>query len=171
MSRTVAFSGAVPPRSSGTSGAVPAPAGHCQAVFCAFHFPAGRFGVTVESSSSAKEANQIEKQGFGLMPSSDTILYPVAGRLYEATVKVDAPASRATPVVPNFNVRAENSQLYQALANVFTPQGRQGGAVPPGGSSSGKIYFDVVWRRSEQRRLQRRRARHPGLGALAEPRP
>ena len=78
------------------------------------------------------------------MPSSEIIPYPVAGRQYEATVKVDAPAGWATPVVPNFNARAQNSQLYQALANVFTPQGRQGGAVPPGGASSGKIYFDVV---------------------------
>ena len=80
----------------------------------------------------------------GLMPSSDTIPYPVMGRLYEATLTVDAPAGWATPVVPRFNARAENSQIYQALGNVWTPQSLQGGAVPPGGSSSGKIYFDVV---------------------------
>jgi hypothetical protein len=43
----------------------------------------------------------------GLMLSSDAIANPVAGRLYEATLKVDAQAGWATPVVPNFNARAE----------------------------------------------------------------
>ena len=80
----------------------------------------------------------------GLMPSSDAIPYPVAGRLYEATVTVNAFGNWATPVIPRFNARAENGQGYPALANVFTPQSLQGNAVPPNGSSSGKVYFDVV---------------------------
>lgn len=80
----------------------------------------------------------------GLGPSSDTIPYPVAGRLYEANVTVNAFGNWATPVVPRFTARAENGQGYPALAGVFTPQSLQGFAVPPNGSSSGKVYFDVV---------------------------
>lgn len=80
----------------------------------------------------------------GLMPSSDTIPYPVAGRLYEATLTVNAFGNWATPVIPRFNARAENGQGYPAISNVFIPQAIQGNAVPPNGSSSGKLYFDVV---------------------------
>ena len=80
----------------------------------------------------------------GLAPSADTIPYPVAGELYEATVTVDAIAGWVTPWVPLFNARAESGQSYRVLVNVWTPQGLSGAAVPPGGSSTGKIYFDVV---------------------------
>ena len=80
----------------------------------------------------------------GLQPSTDTIPYPVAGRLYEATLKVNAFGNWATPVIPRFLARAENGQGYQAISNVFIPQAVQGSAVPPNGSSSGKLYFDVV---------------------------
>ena len=80
----------------------------------------------------------------GLQPSSDVIPYPVAGRLYEATLTVNAFGNWANPVIPRFNARAENGQGYQAISNVFIPQAIQGNAVPPGASSSGKLYFDVV---------------------------
>ncbi len=80
----------------------------------------------------------------GLRPSADAIPYPVAGELYEATVTVDAIAGWVTPLVPLFNARAENGQTYRVLANVWSPEGLSGAAVPPGGSSTGKIYFDVV---------------------------
>ena len=79
-----------------------------------------------------------------LKPSSDVIPYPVRGRLFEATMKIDAPGGWATPMIPLLNARAENSQIYPALAGVSTPQSLSGGAVPPGGSSTGKLYFDVV---------------------------
>lgn len=79
-----------------------------------------------------------------LGPSSDVVPYPVRGRLYAADVTVNAFGVWATPVVPRLNARAESSELYPSLANVFTPQSLQGNAVPPGGSSSGKVYFDVV---------------------------
>ena len=45
----------------------------------------------------------------------------------------------AIPVVPMFNARAENSAMYRVLADAGV-----GGAVPPGGSTTGKLYFDVV---------------------------
>ena len=80
----------------------------------------------------------------GLGPSSDVVPYPVAGRLYAADVTVNAFGTWATPVIPRLNARAQNGQGYPSLSNVFTPQSLQGNAVPPGGSSSGKVYFDVV---------------------------
>lgn len=80
----------------------------------------------------------------GLGPSADAIPYPVAGELYEATVTVDAIVGWVTPWVPLFNARAESGQGYRVLANIWTPEGLSGAAVPPGGSSTGKIYFDVV---------------------------
>ena len=42
-------------------------------------------------------------------------------------------------MVPMFNARAENSAMYRVLADAGV-----GGAVPPGGSTTGKLYFDVV---------------------------
>jgi Domain of unknown function (DUF1942) len=74
-----------------------------------------------------------------LSPSSD----PVAGRLYEAMVTVDAVGGPVVPLIPLFNARAESGQNYRVL-DVFTPQGLSGGALPPGASSTGKLYFDVV---------------------------
>jgi Domain of unknown function (DUF1942) len=71
------------------------------------------------------------------MPSSDPM--PHNGQLYEATLTVDAFGAWATPMIPMFNARAESSALYRVL-----PGSGPGGAVPPGGNSTGKLYFDVV---------------------------
>jgi hypothetical protein len=73
----------------------------------------------------------------GLTPSSDAV--PHNGQLYEAPVTVNAFGAWATPMISMFNARAESSALYQAL-----PASGAGGPVPPGGSSTGKLYFDVV---------------------------
>jgi hypothetical protein len=70
-------------------------------------------------------------------PSSDPV--PHNGQLYEATVTVDAFGSWATPMIQMFNARAESSANYPVIAD-----GGVGGAVPPGGSTTGKLYFDVV---------------------------
>ena len=72
-----------------------------------------------------------------LSPSSDPV--PHNGQLYEATLTVDAFGSWATPMIHMFNARAESSALYRVIADSGV-----GGAVPPGGSSTGKLYFDVV---------------------------
>src|ERR1700736_5673476 len=77
-------------------------------------------------------------------PSSDTIPYQVAGRLYEATAAVEADQGTVTPMVPNFNARATDGETYRALYNVATPQGVNPSALPPGAKSTGKIYFDVT---------------------------
>lgn len=79
-----------------------------------------------------------------LMPSADVIPYPVNGQLYEATVMANAVSGSAAPVVPFFNARSEGGQSYPVLVDVFTPQGLSGAPLPPGGSTTGKIYFDVV---------------------------
>jgi hypothetical protein len=76
----------------------------------------------------------------GLMPSSDPVPFPVAGRLYEATVKTDALVGTVVPAPALFNARAENGDNYRSLANVAS----LGGPVGQGGSSTGKVYFDVV---------------------------
>jgi len=77
-------------------------------------------------------------------PSSDTIAYPVAGRLYEATAAVEADQGTVTPMVPNFNSRATDGETYRALYGVATPQGVNPSTLPPGAKSTGKIYFDVT---------------------------
>jgi Domain of unknown function (DUF1942) len=74
----------------------------------------------------------------GLSPSSDAV--PHNGQLYAATVTVEGLGGWATPLVPLFNARAESGQTYRVIANA--PGGP--GAAPPGGQSTGKLYFDVV---------------------------
>jgi hypothetical protein len=71
----------------------------------------------------------------GLQTSSAAV--PHNGQLYEATVTVDAPAGWATPIVPMFNARAESGDNYRVVGGGVDP-------APPGGSTTGKIYFDVV---------------------------
>jgi hypothetical protein len=77
-------------------------------------------------------------------PSSDTIAYQAAGRLYEATAAVEADQGTVTPMVPNFNARATDGETYRALYNIATPQGVNPSALAPGAKSTGKIYFDVT---------------------------
>jgi len=72
----------------------------------------------------------------GLNPSSDPV--PHNGQLYEAPVTVNAFGGWATPVVVMFNARAEDGANYRVLPESGL------GAAPPGGTSSGKLYFDVV---------------------------
>lgn len=76
--------------------------------------------------------------------SSDTIPYPVAGRLYEATATAEADQGTVTPIVLNFNAQATDGETYRALYNVATAQGVNPSALPQGAKSTGKIYFDVT---------------------------
>ena len=71
----------------------------------------------------------------GLNPSSDPI--PHNGQLYAAKIKVDAPGGWATPVIPMFNARAESGDNYRVIGGNIPP-------APPGGSTTGTLYFDVV---------------------------
>ena len=72
-----------------------------------------------------------------LSPSSDPV--PHNGQLYAATVTVDAFGSGVTPMVSMLNARAEHGANYPLIADAGV-----GGALAPGGSSTGKLYFDVV---------------------------
>jgi hypothetical protein len=70
-----------------------------------------------------------------LAPSSDPV--PHNGQLYAATVKVEGLGGWATPVIPFFNARAESGANYRVI-------GGDVAAAPPGGTTTGKLYFDVV---------------------------
>jgi hypothetical protein len=74
-----------------------------------------------------------------LQPSSDAV--PHNGELYEATLTADAPPG-GIPVIGMFNARAEDSSLYRVIANA--PGGVSGAWLPPGGTTTGKLYFDVT---------------------------
>lgn len=79
-----------------------------------------------------------------LVPSRDVVPYPVAGRLWEATVTAQSLRGTVTPAVPDFNARTESGIDYRELANVSAPQGLNGGPLPEGATTTGKLYFDVV---------------------------
>ena len=74
-----------------------------------------------------------------LQPSSDPV--PHVGELYEATLTVDTPPG-GVPLIGLFNARAEDSSLYPAIVNA--PGGISGAPLPPGGTATGKLYFDVT---------------------------
>ena len=79
-----------------------------------------------------------------LLPSSDPVPYPVAGQLYEVTVRADALNGMPIPVIPGFSAQSGSGESYPALAGVWTPQGLSGATLLPGTQSTGKIYFDAV---------------------------
>jgi hypothetical protein len=98
------------------------------------------FGNQEQLTDRATGAPVIGYTVTNLSPSSDPV--PHSGQLYEATVTVDAFGSWATPLIPLFNARAESAAIYRVIADA--PGGLSGAAVPPGGSTTGKLYFDVV---------------------------
>jgi hypothetical protein len=71
----------------------------------------------------------------GLSPSSDAV--PHNGQLYAATVTVEGLGGWGSPLVPLFNARSESGQNYRVVGGGVDP-------APPGGQSTGKLYFDVV---------------------------
>jgi Domain of unknown function (DUF1942) len=94
------------------------------------------FGQQERLDDYATGAPMIGYTVSNLTPSSDAV--PHNGQLYEATLTVDSMGGWATPLIPLFNARAERGANYRVLANAGP------GPVPPGGSSTGKLYFDVV---------------------------
>ncbi|WP_255604836.1 MPT63 family protein [Mycolicibacterium xanthum] len=79
-----------------------------------------------------------------LRPSTDTIPYPVAGTLWEATATDEAIAGSATPIVSNLNARAASGQSYRVLFGVASTQGINPATLAQGQKTTGKIYFDVT---------------------------
>jgi Domain of unknown function (DUF1942) len=99
-----------------------------------------KFGVQETINDYATGAPLIGYTVQNLSPSSDPV--PHNGQLYEATMTVDAINGWQMPMIGLFNARAENSQLYRLIPNA--PGTISGASVPPGGSTTGKLYFDVV---------------------------
>lgn len=75
----------------------------------------------------------------GLGPSTDAVPAQINGQLYEASVTVEAVQGSVMPNVTDFNARAQSGATYRVLG-VST----LGGPLGPGGTSTGKLYFDVV---------------------------
>lgn len=76
-----------------------------------------------------------------LKPSSDAVPYPVAGRLYEANVSTDAVLGTVSPQINDFLARTPSGADYRVLSTVST---LSGAPLGQGGTTSGKLYFDVV---------------------------
>ena len=100
------------------------------------------FGI--QQSVTDPNGGQIAYTVTKLLPSGDAVPYPVSGQLYEVTVRANAINGLVTPVVPNFSAQTESGQSYPALAGAWTPLGLNSALLLPGGSSSGKIYFDAA---------------------------
>lgn len=73
-------------------------------------------------------------------PSSAPV--PHNGELYEATLTVRGFGTWATPMILWFNARARSGDGYRVILD--GPDAITAAAVPPGGSNTGKLYFDVV---------------------------
>lgn len=77
-----------------------------------------------------------------LKPSTDAIAYRPTGTLWEATVTAELDHG-GVPVLSGFSARADDAS-YPVLWNVASPTGIPPTALPPGGSATGKIYFDAT---------------------------
>jgi hypothetical protein len=77
-----------------------------------------------------------------LQPSTDAIPYRPVGALWEATVDAELPHG-GIPMITGFVARTD-SVSYPVLWGVAAPMGVPPAALPPGGTTSGKLYFDVT---------------------------
>jgi hypothetical protein len=96
------------------------------------------YGIQETLNDCCTGAPMIGYTVYGLTPSSAPV--PHNGTLYAATVKVEGLGGWATPLIPLFNARAQSGANYRVIANA--PDGPP--VAPPGGSTTGKLYFDVV---------------------------
>ncbi|MFQ2878242.1 DUF1942 domain-containing protein [Mycobacterium sp. MS3] len=79
-----------------------------------------------------------------LQPANVTIPgYTPQGQLWQADINARANSGVVTPVVSNFNARA-GEQNYRVISAPATPQGLSPAPITQGGTSTGKIYFDVT---------------------------
>jgi hypothetical protein len=63
---------------------------------------------------------------------------PHNGQLYAATLVVDSTGVWAIPLVSMFNARAQDGSNYRLITSAGPD------SAPPGGSSTGVLYFDVT---------------------------
>ncbi|MCX8565167.1 DUF1942 domain-containing protein [Mycolicibacterium mucogenicum] len=81
----------------------------------------------------------------GLRRSDDVAPgYPVAGRLWEATVSVTAASGTVTPIIPSLQAMATAGDRYPVLWQLASPAGIAGATIGQGQTSTGKVYFDVT---------------------------
>ena len=73
-------------------------------------------------------------------PSSDPV--PHYGDLYEATLTVQSFGGWVNPMIERFVARAESGDGDPVL--LYAPGGISGAQVPPGASTTGTLYFDVI---------------------------
>jgi hypothetical protein len=73
-------------------------------------------------------------------PSSDPV--PHNGDLYEATLTVQSFGGWVNPQIERFVARAESGDGDPVL--LYAPGGISDAQVPPGGSTTGTLYFDVI---------------------------
>lgn len=79
-----------------------------------------------------------------LKPSSETLPFPIAGTLWEATATDVAIQGTVTPAVANLYARTRIGRTYRALLGAGFPEGIDPATLPQGESTTGKIYFDVT---------------------------
>ncbi len=80
-----------------------------------------------------------------LRPSADPAPgYPLAGRLWEATVSVRAVKGAVTPVIPGFEAMGTDHRSYPVLWQLASPSGIPGATLAEGATTTGKVYFDVT---------------------------
>ncbi|UXA18434.1 MPT63 family protein [Mycobacterium sp. SMC-4] len=79
-----------------------------------------------------------------LRPSNEVVPWPVAGQLWEATVKAEALRGDPQPIVASFNARAANGENYQHLFAAASPGALGPEVIAQGHHNKGKLYFDVV---------------------------
>ena len=77
-----------------------------------------------------------------LQPSADALPYQPAGALWEATTAVTLDHG-GVPMISGFSARSA-ADSYPVLWAVASPLGIPPTALPPDGTASGKIYFDVT---------------------------
>ncbi len=77
-----------------------------------------------------------------LQPSSDAISYRPTGSLWEATVTAELDHG-GVPVISGFAARS-GAENYPVLWGVASPLGIPPSPLSPGGTATGKIYFDVT---------------------------
>lgn len=133
---------------------------HRLGVMAALVAVAVMFGVGFAGTASASDdcmhrfgAQQQANVGGGVQEWSVTNLqasddpapgYPLAGRLWEATVSVTATSGGSTPIIPSFSASTADGGNYQVLWQMASPQGISGATLAQGQTATGKLYFDVT---------------------------
>ncbi|MCT7373302.1 MPT63 family protein [Mycolicibacterium llatzerense] len=103
-----------------------------------------RFGSQQRLSDPAGAVAQ-EWTLTGLRASTDPVPgYPLAGRLWEATVTVTASAGTVTPIIPSLQAMSTSGDRYPVLWQLASPAGIPGSTISQGQTSTGKVYFDVT---------------------------